>query len=692
MRPFLRLAQALISGLSVRGVPLIVRYFAGQATQLYPTEGLTGRADTLASIHDGHPDAALLLVSTGVGIGDTDRPGRLAAWMLEDLPRFAQRAFLHPVPSRRLWKPLLRSKSIPVRVFPLTSRGLLAVAYELAMDSDRRRHLGDDALFPPREATQDEVQLLRELVSIMADAPVELAEYLWQHICPDVPRDALARLYQETEDLSGNTIRFSDEAMAANIRALRKRDEGKPVEERMEERARRLLLTALWQSEPEPQSRAHLEWQLWCALQQIHLHGLTEQPSDSVPRTHQEVAANTLRELLNGPLYQLVADQLSVLDGPADRAKPGRIGVALPVIDELRRAFPQLKQRSAQGYVAPVNSGARLPSGAAAPKPAWPRIGGQEAIAALCAIALVQSTLAIFQVYRKKVPHELAYRLAWNPGVGESGQISVEYLQKGMPNAGSLCTDKTCLDPQPVHLSLIPIISRRTAIDYHVRVRLPDGNLAYSLPVRVPRYVRSTPPPSSAMPTTLQILVVDEATGDPVVPNKCIIRDRNGVQTCANAPSQTLEVAPGTVRLSVANARYASRTMVIEAQDGNQKDVRVPLVRKATTEVLAPTVKTIPERAVATADIDTEQVLTDAQSEFVNGNYDKAISMARSVAKEATNRAWRIIGAAACRNKDLKLVSNAYRKLDNAARQYLVYVCQREGIVQSVNAFKKVDW
>ena len=84
-------------------------------------------------------------------------------------------------------------------------------------------------------------------------------------------------------------------------------------------------------------------------------------------------------------------------------------------------------------------------------------------------------------------------------------------------------------------------------------------------------------------------------------------------------------------------------------------------------------------------------MLTDAQSEFVNGNYDKAISLARSVAKVSTNRAWRIIGAAACRNKDLKLVGDAYRKLDNAARQYLIYVCQREGIVQNGNQFKQAE-
>lgn len=85
---------------------------------------------------------------------------------------------------------------------------------------------------------------------------------------------------------------------------------------------------------------------------------------------------------------------------------------------------------------------------------------------------------------------------------------------------------------------------------------------------------------------------------------------------------------------------------------------------------------------------DPEAVLTDAQSSFVNGELDKAISLAKSVAKSSPIRAWRIIGGAACRKKDLKLINDAYKKLDNVARQYLVYVCQREGIVLSGSSFK----
>lgn len=93
---------------------------------------------------------------------------------------------------------------------------------------------------------------------------------------------------------------------------------------------------------------------------------------------------------------------------------------------------------------------------------------------------------------------------------------------------------------------------------------------------------------------------------------------------------------------------------------------------------------------VAPSGVDPEEVLTNAQSEFINGNNDKAIKLALSVANVSTlaNRAWRIIGAAACRNKDLKLAGDAYRRLDPAARQYLIYTCQRGGIVQDGNRFK----
>lgn len=88
-------------------------------------------------------------------------------------------------------------------------------------------------------------------------------------------------------------------------------------------------------------------------------------------------------------------------------------------------------------------------------------------------------------------------------------------------------------------------------------------------------------------------------------------------------------------------------------------------------------------------DVDTR--LSEAQTEYVNGNYAKAIGLAKSVQKGSPVRAWRIIGSAACNVKDLKLVNDAYRRLDAGGRQYLVYVCQRNGIQNSGSQFKLAE-
>ena len=94
------------------------------------------------------------------------------------------------------------------------------------------------------------------------------------------------------------------------------------------------------------------------------------------------------------------------------------------------------------------------------------------------------------------------------------------------------------------------------------------------------------------------------------------------------------------------------------------------------TEAPAPKV---PEANAAEAD----QTLSNAQTEYVNGNFSQAISVAKSVQRINPTRAWRIIGAAACNMKDVKLASEAFKHLDSASRQYLVYTCQRQGITNT---------
>ncbi|HPH29319.1 MAG TPA: hypothetical protein PLA87_20865 [Pseudomonadota bacterium] len=84
---------------------------------------------------------------------------------------------------------------------------------------------------------------------------------------------------------------------------------------------------------------------------------------------------------------------------------------------------------------------------------------------------------------------------------------------------------------------------------------------------------------------------------------------------------------------------------------------------------------------------DPDEVLTIAQTCFVNGDYRGSIATAQKVIKENPVRAWRIIGTSACNLKDVKLASTAFKRLDSAGRQYLIYACQRQGIQSSGASF-----
>lgn len=83
--------------------------------------------------------------------------------------------------------------------------------------------------------------------------------------------------------------------------------------------------------------------------------------------------------------------------------------------------------------------------------------------------------------------------------------------------------------------------------------------------------------------------------------------------------------------------------------------------------------------------------LTQAQTDYVNGFYASAIKCARSVQRESPVRAWRIIGGAACHLQDVKMVNKAFRHLDAPGRQYMIYVCQREGLSNEHGRFRMTD-
>jgi serine/threonine protein kinase len=82
--------------------------------------------------------------------------------------------------------------------------------------------------------------------------------------------------------------------------------------------------------------------------------------------------------------------------------------------------------------------------------------------------------------------------------------------------------------------------------------------------------------------------------------------------------------------------------------------------------------------------VDVEQQLSAAHTDFLNGNYRKAITLARSLVRASPARAWRIVGASACSLKDLTLANEALRSLDASGRNYLTYACRARG-VETVN-------
>jgi len=217
--------RAFCEGLQRRGVPLDVRYFDGDASQV--SRHQFGSYEPLEALARQFPGAALLVLSTGSATEDPERPREFAPWV-ELLRRFRLRAWLNPVTPRRLWRRALRRPDFPARVLPMTRMGFLAAAYELAFEVGRRRHISDAQVEPTRTATTQEVENLRQIISTLPDAPIELAAYLRFRFYPDMPEDALALLVASSEDLSGQTIHWSDDTLAKLLRDLRAGEDAIP--------------------------------------------------------------------------------------------------------------------------------------------------------------------------------------------------------------------------------------------------------------------------------------------------------------------------------------------------------------------------------------------------------------------------------------------------------------------------------
>ena len=122
-------------------------------------------------------------------------------------------------------------------------------------------------------------------------------------------------------------------------------------------------------------------------------------------------------------------------------------------------------------------------------------------------------------------------------------------------------------------------------------------------------------------------------------------RPRNALQgrrglAVPTAPLLTLAASPNAPRSRVTSRRIRVTSPRSRKSRRNLRSPRRPESPKAEkTPAVEPT-----------GDVDTR--LSEAQTEYVNGNHQKAIEMAKSVQKGSPVRAWRIIGSAACNIKD----------------------------------------
>lgn len=196
---------------------------------------------------------------------------------------------------------------------------------------------------------------------------------------------------------------------------------------------------------------------------------------------------------------------------------------------------------------------------------------------------------------------------------------------------------------------------------------------AKEIPAHSIYFIRAQSKHKQALPTFIQNHI-QAAT---------VARKQNNCTEFTRQLQLILDIIPHYESALAEKAKECKPPDVMNSENQNHSKKKRPKPQQGET-----TITTSSHQAKIQQNPDTEHVLINAQLEFVNGNYNKAISLANSVADQSTNRAWRIIGAAACREKDIKLVSKSYQALDNAARQYLIYVCQREGIVQVGNSFK----
>ena len=77
---------------------------------------------------------------------------------------------------------------------------------------------------------------------------------------------------------------------------------------------------------------------------------------------------------------------------------------------------------------------------------------------------------------------------------------------------------------------------------------------------------------------------------------------------------------------------------------------------------------------------EADRALKDASDAYIHGEYDRAIALARPQTSAEPQKAWRIVGASSCFNKDVAGATEAWNALDPSSRKFVEYVCKRNDV------------
>jgi len=454
MRMWRSKVDTFLGDLRRQGVALERWYFDGDPRRVADSPYRAGvRFETALR---RRPESPVLVISAGGGIESVRATGD-EAW-LDALAQAPRKSWLTPVADLRLWPDAFAA--LPVDVWPMTREGLARAARELAGIEGEPRAALRAHIAAAGQVTEDDVERLKQLASVVPHPTTELLNVLRQRFAPDVSDAALLYVLSQAEGVLPPVVRLSDEEVARSLETMRR---DTPM---LEAAVRRTVLRVLLDSQPVAGSAAHERWQLSVALQQLQIAELdASDPSKAI---------EALRRLGMGPLWEEVR----------------KATAQLPPNSTLARRLDAALGKSRSGRAQPPD-----PTAALDVRQPWAWPGLREIVPAAVSASIVFGVGQVFGVFPARAVEHVrdAYTLTFVPRVPPAQ--SELLLQSAGTNPTLPSTVDLFQDLRPFTTNVrlaagaptaIPLTSADTGRYYQARATLPGRNLAVSNAVWVP--------------------------------------------------------------------------------------------------------------------------------------------------------------------------------------------------------------